>query len=302
MTDPNLHQVQAALKAGDKAAARQLIKKVLQTAPSAEGWYLAAHAMDDNAQAIKCLKKALELDPWHNAANRYLLKLEGAPSLFAAPPRPAPSENDLLATQPLPDLKRKVRVTETQRRAQRRRAWSRIGCLGGVVLSMACSLFTFSLIGMVPGFIGTVGQLFGGPPPTTEIDGVPIREVPNAAALITPSKSVQASDRAVDVLDHGYVHEYTFQAFTGEEVLGYIQFMSLGASRVAKNILILNPDGDVAPDTVCVFLGDSGILGGQGNVTFSCLIDRSGTWRIRVLGVQGESIGAYFAGVESLGR
>ncbi|RMG77837.1 MAG: hypothetical protein D6711_00665 [Chloroflexi bacterium] len=74
MTD--LNSVRAAIRAGDKAKARQLLKPILKDTPTADAWTLAAMAVDDDQQAITCLKRALALDEWHTAANRMLSQLQ----------------------------------------------------------------------------------------------------------------------------------------------------------------------------------------------------------------------------------
>jgi hypothetical protein len=53
---------------------------------------------------------------------------------------------------------------------------------------------------------------------------------------------------------------------------------------------------------VCWFLGEKGLLGGQGNTSFECRINATGTWRLHILGIKGETTGAYFVGVETLDK
>lgn len=297
MEDNTLREVALALREGDKARARRLLKPLLQEQPTADIWYLAAHSLDDKDQQIACLKRALKRDPWHSKSNRMLAKLESIDELEAVTLPEIPPEQPV---EPLPELQRHTREQEFQRRHKRRRWRTRLGCLGSILLSMSCSLFTFSLIGMVPGAIGAVTQLLGGPAPVTEIDGVPIEDIEDAPAIMTPSQSSEASSQQVDVLDHGYLHEYTFEARSGQEVAIYVQFMSVNAADVNANVRILDPDDLIVPPETCPSLGEDGLLGGEGNVTFNCFINRTGTWKVRVLGINGESIGAYFVGVETL--
>lgn len=330
--DDQLKQAAEAIKAGNKARARQVLKSVLKDSPSAEAWYLAANAMESNEQAIACLKKALTIDEWHSASNRMLLKLEQVESIITRKPLgssevPTGREDDEVAPvekprtapvrpvtprkvvtqemaadiQPLPDIDRKTRPMAYQRRESGRKMRRRFGCAMLLLLQISCGVLTLGLIGAFPGAVGTLTQFFGGPSPITDLDGTPIRDVPNAAATMQPSQSSVANGRNVDVMDHGYNHEYTFDARAGEEVIGYVQFMSLNAGNVPKNVIILDPDDDlVTSEEVCMFLGEEGLLGGEGNVSFTCRINKTGTWKVRILGVQGESIGAYFVGVERL--
>ena len=76
MASDAINQIKQAIKAGDTAKAKQLLKPILKENPSADAWTLAAYIMDDPQQQIKCLRKALSLDEWHSEANRMLYNLE----------------------------------------------------------------------------------------------------------------------------------------------------------------------------------------------------------------------------------
>lgn len=302
MTTVTIKDVALALKEDDKARARQLVKTLLQKEPSADAWFLAANAMEDNQQVIKCLKKALELDPWHVKADRMLLKIEGTPKDDVETERQRQMDeiNASTGMRNVMEIKRQGKQLEYQQRAIRRKRLNRGLVIGFFILSTVCSTVTMSLVGVIRGPLAWLIQLGGGPSPITELEGIAIEDVPNAAATIEPARRVEASAQDVNVLEHGYVHEYVFEARNGEEVVGYVQFMSISASDVGANVLIINPDDEIVGNDVCQFLGASGIIGGEGNVTFTCNINRNGVWRIRMLGINGESVGAYFAGVETL--
>lgn len=296
----SLEDAAAALEAGDKAQARRLLKPLLKTTPTADAWVLAAQAMTTDEQAIQCLKKALALDEWHKDANRLLLKLEGAKSvteLERERQRTADPPSD-----PLPKIERQPRMMEYQKRERQRRNLRRAGCLMLLLVNGVCGVLSLGLIGAIPGAIGLVDQFLGGPTPIREVNGVPIQDLPDAPVVVPPSQSRTAPEQGVDVLDHGYNHEYVFDAVNGDEVVGYVQFMSVNAAAVPENVRIIDPDELIVADAnVCEFLGEGGLLGGQGNVTFTCRINKTGEWKVRVLGVEGESVGAYFVGVEKLG-
>ncbi len=72
-----LIEVRNALKNGDKATARQLLKEVLKEKPSADAWFLAARLSDSRESAIKNLQRALVMDPKHGQARRMLEDLGG---------------------------------------------------------------------------------------------------------------------------------------------------------------------------------------------------------------------------------
>jgi hypothetical protein len=76
----------------------------------------------------------------------------------------------------------------------------------------------------------------------------------------------------------------------------YVQFLSLSANRVSRNVVLLRPNGSNATGGC-----ERGtILQGDNNITLTCVLDTTGTWKIRILGRQGESVGVYFVGVEQM--
>ena len=301
MAEPTLQQAAQALNAGDKESARRLVKSILKQSPSADAWYLAARAMDDDEQAVACLKKALTLDEWHTQANRLLHQLEDAPTLRADPVAPGTASPDAGHFKATTELPRKAREMGYQVRDRRRTRRRRFIGLMVFVLMLNLTLLTGGMIGLYPGAIGFFIELFGGPEAVTEVEGVPIEALEDAPLVVPVAQSKVAEDRDVDIIDHGYNHEYTFEATAGTTVLGYVQIMSPFARNVEDNVVILTPNDRVAPPSTCVFLGENGILGGRGNTSFECDINQTGTWKLRLLGIRGETTGAYFVGVETLG-
>ncbi len=287
MLSDSLQPIREALKAGDKQTAQKLLRPLLKDQPSAEVWYLAAQACKTDDKAIECLRYALELEPQHSGANRMLFKLEGAKPKSAVEEVIEPPSIEALAE--LPPLK-KVRN-------RRKRSASRtLVLISLLALGMCCSLVTMNLVGIITGPITTLTEITGGPTPVGAIDGTPIADVNNAPLLLTPSQSKPIQDKDADVLEAGYEHEYTFAAQKGTAMAIYVQFLSLAANQVSRNVVVVRPDGsDATPkcehDT---------IIQGDNNVTLTCEIDITGTWKVRILGRQGESVGAYFVGVEPI--
>ncbi len=279
-SDP-LPSIRAALKTGDKKTAQTLLRPLLQNQPSAEVWYLAAQACPTDDKAIQCLRRALDLEPQHSGANRLLFKLEGLPRAEA--PKVVIKPEDLA---PLKKPKRK--------KANRGRRI--IILLGILLIGSSCSLITMNLIGVISGPITAITTLLGGATPVKEIDGVPISQVDDAPARITPSESKPIQNNDANVLEPGYVHEYTFAGTRGREYAVYVQFLSLGANRVSRNVVVLRPDGSQATG-LCE---SSVILQGDNNITLTCPLDVTGTWSVRILGREGESVGAYFVGVQPI--
>jgi hypothetical protein len=99
-----------------------------------------------------------------------------------------------------------------------------------------------------------------------------------------------------DVIEPGYAHDFTFDAETGSEIAIYVQFLSVAANRVSRNVVVLRPDGSDATPTC----DRDAILEGDNNVTYICTIDADGTWVVRVLGREKESVGAFFIGEQTM--
>jgi hypothetical protein len=308
--DP-LEPIRAALENGDKPSAQALLRPLLKERPTAELWYLAAIACSTKEKAIQCLRKALELEPQHSGANRMLHKLEGAvPKREAAPPAPvieAPKPKpDAEATAARPPKKSVMpaleKLTEEPLKKVKRKRQRGLGrtilLLSVVVMAMGCSLVTMNLAGIITGPVTLLNRMFGGGAPVTEIDGVPLDEVPNAPVIVRSSftKPLNDENRDANVLDPGYAHEYTFSGHTGDEMAVYVQFLSLAANRVSRNVVVLRPDGSNATSTC----ERDAILQGDNNITLTCAITVNGTWRVRILGRDQESVGAYFVGVQPI--
>lgn len=293
----SLQEIKVLIDKGDKKEARQRLKQVLKDEPSADAWYLTALAVDDESQKIKCLRHALKLDDFHTPSNRLLHKIEGGIPLHEQEKlKQQVEKRKIRDIVPLEKVDCEMKKDRFQRHAERQRQRTRWGCLFSFLLSASCSLFSISAIGMLPGFIGTMNTLFGGSVPVSEIEGTPIQDRDDAIIVMTPAHSSDASGQEVDIMDHGYLHEYNFSARQGESYAIYVQFMSVNANHVSRNVAILNPRGEDMTD-ICE---RQRILEGDMGTAFTCTVNSSGEWAVRILGVTGESIGAYFVGVETL--
>lgn len=295
----DLTPIRAALKDGDKAAARRLLTPILKEQPSADAWTLAAQACDTPDAAIQCLRKALAIDAQHSTANRLLFKLEGAvpPAALEQRAREQAIAKQTAETlrQTLPPAANPLVVDKKPQRSRKPASpWRYVGCLGGVLLAASFTLIVLNMAGIVSGVWGTISRFTGGAAPVTEVDGVPLARVEDAAYLLPAAQSEPALVRDTDVLDTGLLHEYTFDGVRGREVGIYVQFLSLGANRVSRNVAIVRPDGSDGR-RACQ---QESILEGDNNVVFVCTLDADGLWRVRIVGRDGESVGAYFVGVE----
>jgi len=279
--DP-LQPIHAALEAGDKTTAQTLLRPMLKQKPSAELWYLAALACTKKEKAVQCVQKALKLDPKHAAANRLCLKLEGVKATAEQP-----SLKTLTAE--LPPLKK---VSYKKKRSGTRTLV--LICL--LLFAMSCSLITMNMVGIITGPVTWVTVLTGGATPVRELDGTPIASVSDAPLRVEASQSKPLEARDTDVLEPGYAHEYTFASSSGAEVAIYVQFMSLAANKVSRNVVLVRPNGSNATG-ICE---RDAILQGDNNITLTCTIDATGQWKLRILGREGESVGAYFVGMQHM--
>jgi len=299
-SDP-LMPIRDALNTGDKKAAQKMLRPLLNNHPTAEMWRLAAQACTTNEKAIECLRRAVALDPFHDGANRLLFKLESAQSMMLVVEEQPSMEmlvaptHDLVPPWAAPD---EVSKTAEVRQVRRKSHTTRnILLLSLLLLGIAGSVLTLNMIGIISGPITTLTMLMGGAAPVRDIGGVSINEVEAASTLISPSHTERLEGRDTDVLEPGYQHEYTFDGRFGQEAAIYVQFLSLAANRVSRNVVLLRPDGT---DATAECTHDT-ILRGDNNVALTCVLDASGEWKLRILGREGESVGAYFVGVEQIG-
>lgn len=242
----------------------------------------------DRFEAIAYLKRALELDPLHSRANRMLFQLEGAKPSNATPAEPArpAAPIDDGGLQPL----KKVRYKK------RRSPWTTLALVCFLLMNATLLLVLLSVIGQGGTIMGLVDQVRGTPAPVLEVSGTPAGQVPNLVLTIQPIKAeaLRPEVPVSDVLDAGRAHEYSFTGTSGSEALIGIQFFSPSASAVSKHVAIIDPLGGKRQcyrDT---------IIQGEAGVAYICTINVSGEWRIRILGVQGESTGAYVISVDIL--
>lgn len=290
MSSKQVQYIKKLIDSGNKAEAQGLLGDLLKKNPSADLWVLMAVASNSREEVIAALKKALELDEMHSQANRLLLKIEGS--------MPRPIEDRIKADpEEAKQILAKAKSAKANKVSSGRKRWRRMGCLSFIILNSICGIFLLGAIGLMPGVFSRVNQITGGPTPSTEIDGTPIVYVPNAPLLITPVISEPINTQDIEVLEHGYLHEYAFDVDRGDEVAIWVQFLSVDAKKVSRNVVLLNPqDQNVTP--ICDL--DHIMQDGDNGITLICPIDVSGEWKVRILGRQGESVGVYFIGVQTL--
>jgi len=79
------YAIELAIKNGDLACARELVREALAHQPSADLWYLAALVARSEQQRHHCLQRALALNPEHRLARA---ALEASPCADTQPRRP----------------------------------------------------------------------------------------------------------------------------------------------------------------------------------------------------------------------
>ncbi len=86
---PTLHDAQVRIDAGEKESARDLLIPYLRDNPhNADAWWLMARTLDDPAQQREHLERALQVNPRHDRAKRFLSDLTPRPERHVpAPPQ-----------------------------------------------------------------------------------------------------------------------------------------------------------------------------------------------------------------------
>ncbi|MBZ0278016.1 MAG: serine/threonine protein kinase [Anaerolineae bacterium] len=259
-------------------------------AKTADDFYHLAQAARRENDAIAYLKRALELDPYHTDANRLLFKLEGArpqvtpDKAFQTPPKPAAAPSPAESPAATPEIL-ELKKPRTKRR---RSGWTYVGIFGFVMFGLTGVLLVTYITG---GSLAPLEILLTGKQPVNEIDGTPIRDIPGAVLTLEPQQSHDLSTDGTsgDTLSAGYVHEYVFTVNSGREVYVYVQFLSTAAANVGPHVAVLLPDGsDITPECQ-----SSEILQGGSGIAYICPVNQSGQWKVRIIGVDGESTGAY---------
>ena len=139
--DPLLARGIAAVKAGDKHTARELLTRAAQQNPdSEEAWLWLSAVLDTPQGRLFCLRQVLTLNPANRAAQRGLTALEKAqpaPAVIVQPPTP-----------PLPPPKPHEGLARPDELARRTRFWQVVvACLAVIALGLVGVLAYASLAG-----------------------------------------------------------------------------------------------------------------------------------------------------------
>lgn len=288
-----LADIQAIAEAGDQNRAQAMLKELLKQHPTADAWVLAAQWTQHPERKIQCLRQALRLDEWHTQANRLLHQLEGAT------PRSVPETkrewDNQIGVKDFKQIDRSKSRDPQGSYKERQRFWTQLI----YTFLFIFMIFTSGAIMRAVGFLsmGGLNTLFGDPP-ITELDGIPLAQVEDAIYRISPNLQKASSSQGMEIVDAGYVHQHDFMGVRGEQYAIFIQFLSFTATNVSRNVVIISEDGR----NIMMACERTSILANAGDtgVAYTCTLPASGRYAVRVLGREGESVGAYFVGVERL--
>lgn len=266
------------------------IKQLTPMGEKADDWYNKAKAVatGDPGQAIPYLKRALELEPLHSNANRMLLQIEGSTPAHRAVPQP---QSPTVREEELEPLKK-------VNRAPKRNTWTYISILAGILMSITSIFFILSFTGSP--LAGRITDIVTGKRPINDIEGTPVKDIPHVVLTVQPqtTKKIQPQQRLSDILDAGIAHEYTFDVQAGQDFAVAVWFVSPTATRVTKNVALLDSSGR---DMTSTCQHDQLFPGAADtSIVLTCRISQSGTWKVRIFGIDSESTGAYFVTVEAM--
>ncbi len=256
---------------------------------SADDWVKKAMATDNQDEAIGYLKRALELEPLHSKANRMLFQLEGAVPKAAA----AAAKARIVTPLPVADLATLKKATVTNKRSN----WFYAVLIGSILVGLSLIFFLLGITGSP--IASQIANIIQGRSAVTQINGVPLNEVPNAVLQVNPQDrtSVLYGQKITDTLDNGFARAYIFDVLSGQTVGIVVFFTSKGAQHVSKNVAVVDSTGKSAGNR-CQMKRNATQ---DSSVNFSCKIDQTGKWSILILGINGESTGFYAINIEQIG-
>ncbi|MFZ4814057.1 MAG: hypothetical protein ACOYL5_05965 [Phototrophicaceae bacterium] len=306
-----LIKVYETLVAQERQTARDLLRTLVKTQPSADAFYYSALTASTLTQANKFLDLALKADPFHTPANRlhFRLEKEGFGALDNEKPAPpkGQAKREAETTPTIDETTLQAKRRRNQRNDEGRRRfyrWLPLYVFIGASSSVALTYTLLLLLGVGASFTARISQAFGADVPQDTYRGTPIALIQNPASLsdfpASASETIGrgAANTVSNVLADGDLHEYGFQANAGEEIAVAIQFFSPFANEVVGHLALLDPSGrDRAFSQGCEY---QSIIDASTGAGFLCIIDQSGEWKLRVYGREGRSSGVYVITVDQL--
>jgi len=311
---PALEEVRRAIKAQDYARAKELLRPILKTQPSAEAWFLATYLTDDKEKKVDFARKALQLDPLHSGANRMLGPLKGEFTYTESTVERSERAQKLLEEA---TAHHTTARNVNQRIARRKRSRRALGCVTWFLVSSLCTAtLVMNLIGVWTAPLGVVNQVSSGIAPVTQYEGVPLAqlEFPVNVVPITLDTPYDSStgEPAVNVLSHGHAHAYTFQMYGGRAMAVIIGFITPNPRDFKRNVAMYDAQGNDITDSQCVQVDPPPEIYDQQPVfqtvaqyvsllMLACPASMSGQYQVKIAGVEGESSGLYVFIVQDAG-
>lgn len=314
METPALEEVRRAIKAQDYTRAKDLLRPILKTRPTAEAWYLATQLTDDKEKKVEFARKALQLDPLHSGANRILGPLKGSVVY---------TENTVERSERAQKLLEEATAHHTvaksahKRNKRRRRTRRALGCVVWFLISGICSAtLVMNLIGIWTAPLGIANQVGSGIAPVTEYEGVPIAqlEFPVNVVPITQDTPYDTftGQPSISVLNHGHAHAYSFEMYGGRALAVVIGFISPSPRDFKRNVAMYDAQGNDITDSQCQQIDPPPEIYEQqptlqtvaqyvSLLMMACPASMSGQYQIKIAGVEGESTGLYVFIVQDAG-
>ncbi len=278
LTQERLREAQRLIQVGCRSEALALLKSILAAdRTNVTAWWLAAQAAPNWQEAQVALHTALKLQPDHAGARAMLAHLEGKVQPAAPQPEPSSVGSDPFAPQLSPAGQAPVLHGAPLKVARRS---GEQGCRRNAItlVIVALSLLVMSGAGLL-----LVLNLTGSPLLAQfNLPGAPMPDNPTPQ-VIEPGTPMQGT------LAAGTTQEFRFQGREGAILMVAIQFLTLPADTDCSGaIVLIDPDGYRAAVS-----GDTNFLGATGGSVLEYTLDRTGIWRLRLIGQEGHSAGLY---------
>lgn len=275
-----LQHARRLLQDGRRADALDVLKRVLyDDRTNVEAWWLAAQAAPNREEARAALRALLKLQPDHEPARDLLARLESPavpPTAQTTPQRPVQPVPKPAAPKSAPPRRA---ARPTRKRGRRNLVTLTIIAISFSVISAGSLLFILNLMGS---------------PLLTEIEsGLTGQEIPTATpAMVWHGAQISGTIRV------GERQEFVFEATAGTEMFVGVGYVTVPAGADTTGAVeLIDPDGYImtrsSPEGADFELPPLPVLE-TGSVTIlQTQLDMDGLWRLRLVGYEGASSGAY---------
>lgn len=278
LTQERLCEAQHLIQIGRRDEALALLKSILAAdRTNVAAWWLAAQAAPNRQEAQVALRVVLKLQPEHAGARAMLAHLEGKTQPVAPPLEPPSAERDPFAPQPSSAGESPV-LSDAPLKTVRRSDGQ--GCRRNAI---TLSIVVLSLLIMSGAGLLLVLNLTGSPLLARfNLPGAPSQD-DSTPEVVQPGAPIQGT------LAAGTTQEFQFEGREGAILMAAIQFLALPADTDCSGaIVLIDPDGYRVAAS-----GDTNFLGATGGSVLEYTLDRTGVWRLRLIGQERHSAGLY---------